>query len=615
LLPEVDGSGFLFVAGSLPIQARTIEGSVDGAVLSSLRLSPVTSGFSPNPQNRFLAVGTATVEGVPLPGATARLVGPVTATRITDSVGAFVFRDIPPGQYTLTIQMGGIVFTPSSISFAITNENSRGLLFTGTVLASTLTSVVPNSALAGSQQPVTITAKGGPFIPTSEILFEGSVLPTTFVNETTLTAVLPAETLQLARLVRVQVRNRIGQSISPSGILTFSVGNPAPIVTGVAGIPIEIIAGHPGFTATLTGTGFVEGGTVEVDGVARAFVFDSPTQVRAFVGPADLAIGRVAKLTATNPSPTVGPSNATNITVLNPIAGMLAISPTTTTTRLEANSPGFLLTVDGFSFKPGATVQIEGFAPVATTFLSSTRLTADIPAQALQIGGSFKVTVSNPAPTLGTSEAQPLLVYNLIPQLSGVDIGDLTFAPGPTEARTSPIPAVVVLHGSNFGKSNAVALFVPTGDWPSCKGTAEPTTVPYTRISSTELVATVSIKCTGTYRIYVTSNQVEPGGGSSQTLSFVVNAPPGGTVPVLSSLSPSSVPKGIGFTLTINGNNFLAGGWVNFGAAILTPNSVTATAITVTIPAYLIQEAGIVPITVTNPGQGGTSTRLLLSVN
>jgi hypothetical protein len=616
LLPEAEGSGFLFVQSDQPIQARAIEGSSDGAVLSSLPASPVTSGFNPNPQNRFLAVGTATIEGVPLPGATVTLTGPVSLTRLTDSVGAFVFRDIPPGQYTLTIQMSGITFTPASISFTITDENSRGHLFEGSILGSTLTSITPTGVLAGSPQAVTITARGGPFIPTSEIVFEGSVLPTTFVNETTLTATLPVAALQVARQATVQVRNRVGQSFSPSGTLIFSIGNPAPVVTSVTGIPVEIVVGHPGFTATFIGNGFSPGGTVEVDGIPRAYVFDSPTQVRAFIGPADLAVGRIAKLTATNPAPTVGASNATNITVLNPIAGVLAISPTTTTTKVEPNALPLQLTVDGFSFKPGAVVKIEGFdRPLETTFVSSTRLVATIPPQALEKGGSVKVDVTNPAPTLGTSEALGLLVYNLLPQLASVDAGPLTFLPGVDEASTVPVPSVVVLHGSNFGKTNNVLWITPTGAFPSCNGLGKPEAVPSTRISSTEFVVVAPIKCTGSYQIYVSSNQAEPGGGTSQVLTFVVTGPPTGTVPVLSSLSPAATPRGIAFTLTINGNNFLAGAVVNFGTAVLVPASITTTAITVAIPSYLIPEAGIIPVTVTNPGIGGTSTRLLFSVN
>jgi hypothetical protein len=129
------------------------------------------------------------------------------------------------------------------------------------------------------------------------------------------------------------------------------------------------------------------------------------------------------------------------------------------------------------------------------------------------------------------------------------------------------------------------------------------------------MVVVAPIKCTGTYRIYVSSNQAEPGGGVSDILSFTVTDPPVGAVPMLASLFPTSVPRGVGFTMRITGTNFLGGALVNFGTAILVPSAVTSTTVVVTVPAYLVQESGIIPVSVTNPGLGGTSTRLLFIVN
>ncbi len=67
----------------------------------------------------------------------------------------------------------------------------------------------------------------------------------------------------------------------------------------------------------------------------------------------------------------------------------------------------------------------------------------------------------------------------------------------------------------------------------------------------------------------------------------------------------------------IGGSNFAAGALVNFGTAILTPNAadITPNQILVSVPAYYVQEKGLVPVTVTNPGTGGTSARVLFVVN
>jgi len=327
----------------------------------------------------------------------------------------------------------------------------------------------------------------------------------------------------------------------------------------------------------------------------------------------------------TNPGATLGPSNSALITVNNPLAGMRSVSPNKAGMKLEPNSTGLQMTINGLSFKRGAKVQVEGFAALSTTFVDSTTLIATIPADALQVGGIFKVTVSNPEPNIGSSEGQPFIVYALVPTLLSIDTGTLTFSPGPTKDTTSPIQAIVILHGSNFGKTYSAAVQSPPGDFPSCGNPPDKNPyaqLPVTRVSSTEMIATLSINCTGTYNIYVSSNQTEPGGGVSGVVSFVVNSPGTGVTPAIGSLTPPSTPVGTAFTLTINGNNFLPNALVNFGTAILKPVSVTSTAIVVNVPAYYLQEKGKIPVTVTNPGvggtgagQAGTSPRFFLVVN
>ncbi len=616
MLPEADGTGFLFINSSRAVQAAAIEGPNDAIVLTPLPASVVTTAFTPRPQQKFLAVGTARVSGEPVPGATVKLAGPVLSTRVTDSAGAFVFRDIPPGSYTATISMPGIAFTPSSLAFSITNANRRDLNFDGTIAASNLTSITPASVLVGTPQDFQITAKGGPFIPTSELVFEGNVIPTRFVNDTTLTGTISAALLQFARTTTVQVRNRVGLNVSPSQPLPFVIGNAAPVISVLEGVPAQIIAGYPGFTVTVNGTGFAEGGTVEFNGVRRASVWESPTKVRAFIDAADLAVGRIASLTATNPSPTVGPSNGVPVTVLNPVAGVTAVSPNKTQIKIEPNSTGLQLIVDGFQFKPGATVQVQNFAALNTTYVSSTRLIADIPPRALETGGSFPVTVSNPPPNLGSSEAQPLIVENLLPRLTSLDTGVLTFTPGVSAEATLPVNFIVVAHGANFGKTYSAVLIAPSDPWPSCDQKA-PEVLQGQRVSSTEMVLTVPIKCRGNFSIYVGSPQDQPGGGTSALIGFQVVAPTAGPVPTITSLSPASIGVGQAFTLVINGSNFAAGALVNFGTAILTPNpaDITSTQIRVSVPAYYVQEKGLTPVTVTNPGTGGTSARILFTVN
>lgn len=84
----------------------------------------------------------------------------------------------------------------------------------------------------------------------------------------------------------------------------------------------------------------------------------------------------------------------------NPIPTITSISPNTATT----GSASFTLTVNGTNFVAAAVIRFGGTAATAT-FVNSTQLTAAIPAAAIASAGTPAVTVSNPGPGGGTSNA------------------------------------------------------------------------------------------------------------------------------------------------------------------------------------------------------------------
>jgi hypothetical protein len=87
-------------------------------------------------------------------------------------------------------------------------------------------------------------------------------------------------------------------------------------------------------------------------------------------------------------------------------------------------------------------------------------------------------------------------------------------------------------------------------------------------------------------------------GSTSPVLPEVVNPP----TPVLTRLSPSTVPEGSGaFTLTLTGSNFLGGAAVLWnGTPLRTVTAVSSTQIQVTVPAALVGDEGTANVTVTN---------------
>ena len=91
-------------------------------------------------------------------------------------------------------------------------------------------------------------------------------------------------------------------------------------------------------------------------------------------------------------------------------------------------------------------------------------------------------------------------------------------------------------------------------------------------------------------------------------------------VPTLNSpLVPASIDAdSASFPLTLNGSGFTADSTVNFGSnPTLVPTSQTTSQLVVTVPASDITAAGIIPVTVSNPGPpgGGPSNTVNFTVN
>src|SRR5690606_11356783 len=77
-------------------------------------------------------------------------------------------------------------------------------------------------------------------------------------------------------------------------------------------------------------------------------------------------------------------------------------------------------------------------------------------------------------------------------------------------------------------------------------------------------------------------------------------------IPATTSLTPTSATAGgPGFTLTVNGSNFIAGSVVRWNGANRATTFVSATQLQAAIPASDIATAGTATVTVVNPAPGG----------
>lgn len=88
--------------------------------------------------------------------------------------------------------------------------------------------------------------------------------------------------------------------------------------------------------------------------------------------------------------------------------------------------------------------------------------------------------------------------------------------------------------------------------------------------------------------------------------SHSTTPPMAGTTPTISALVPDNMNHGAaGFTLTVNGANFGSKAVVNFNGAAMTTSWMNAGQVMAQIPGSAIMNAGVVPVTVTNPAVSG----------
>jgi hypothetical protein len=121
----------------------------------------------------------------------------------------------------------------------------------------------------------------------------------------------------------------------------------------------------------------------------------------------------------------------------------------------------------------------------------------------------------------------------------------------------------------------------------------------------------------GHYMLFVLDGQGVPSVAKIVRLGAGAATSPPGTGPVLASLSPNNAPPGsAGFTLTVNGQNFVSGSTVRWNGAARTTSFVSTTQLRATIPASDVAVRATPAVTVTNPApSAGTSNALTFVVD
>jgi hypothetical protein len=182
--------------------------------------------------------------------------------------------------------------------------------------------------------------------------------------------------------------------------------NPIPTISAIS--PNTLGVGSGQTNVTVTGTNFMQGSTVNVNGSSRPTTYVSPTQLTATLPASDFASTANFNISVTNPAPGGGTTSTLPFSVTsgnNPAPVISSMTPST----LLAGSGATTLTVNGSNFTNGSQIRFNGIA-LPTTFISANQISTALPATYLGTSGTYVVDVVNPAPGGGSSGTLAFMV-------------------------------------------------------------------------------------------------------------------------------------------------------------------------------------------------------------
>ena len=256
--------------------------------------APFISGLSPNSVSAGAPSFTMTVNGSNF----------VSGSSVLWNGSALQTNFVSTTQLTAIVP-AGLVASPGSASVSVLNfggANSNSATFTiGSVgpQAPFISSLNPNSVAAGGPS-LTLTVNGQGFVAGSTVLWNGSSLSTTEVSATQLLAVVPASFVAIGGSAGITVSNpgNVGSNSVIFSIIQASAGQPT--ISNLS--PGSATPGGPGFTLTITGTGFVSGSVVQWNGTTLSTNF----------------LGNATQLTASVPASLIANPGTAAVTVVNP---------------------------------------------------------------------------------------------------------------------------------------------------------------------------------------------------------------------------------------------------------------------------------------------------------
>ncbi len=441
------------------------------------------------------------------------------------------------------------------------------------------------------------------------------------------------------------------------------ISYPSPTVTIIS--PINIVAGQPQFTLTVTGSNFTPASFVEWNGEALPqYTFVGTSEMQAVVTANLIQSPGTVQITIFTPGPGGGTSKPLSFAILQP----LTLTPQITSlapSGVLAGSGVFNLFINGKNFNTLSIVTVNGQNRV-TTFLSQVSLAVQLTPADVTSAGALQITVVNPAvnsqsDTQINSGGPAVSPFVADTDFTGGSILTTTTTINTAEA-TNPAPMAVyqsarvgnpgsftyTISGSPpFGSLNTVRLHFAEISPSVTKGQREFNV----SINGVQLLANFDIfaavmssntafveqfveptNANGQYVIQFTPVAGSPlvsgievlppaGGGSSNTVAFNITNP----LPVISSLSPATAQAGTSATITVTGASpgpdFVPNSVILINGAPRTTVFTSTTQVSAALTAADLASAGIKLVQVRNPPSvlsppfdGGTSNTLTFAV-
>ena len=192
----------------------------------------------------------------------------------------------------------------------------------------------------------------------------------------------------------------------------LAVTNPLPALTTSS--PSTIVVGSAATTLTLSGSGFIPSSQARWNDADRVTHYQSAQALTVDLLASDVASVNVGKLTVVNGTPGGGTSAALDVPIGYPAPQITAISPATVPIQSGAQTQS--ITITGTGFISQSSVQL-GANQFAVTSATPTQLVVSIPGAYLAVPGALPLTVINPTPGGGSSNAMDFGVSYPVPTL------------------------------------------------------------------------------------------------------------------------------------------------------------------------------------------------------